>query len=114
MLDIEPGEGRSLAFQALVQLIALATTLVVAIVSGLLVGLFISFEKIFEPVPDDELFDDDPFWNMADHDNVGFQHPIALRKKSRSRSLRNDTNDLASIASVAMTKDGHLNAGFNP
>ena len=52
--DIEPGEGRTLAFQSLVQLLSLVITLVASILTGLVTGLLVSFSKLFEPLAHDQ------------------------------------------------------------
>ena len=53
----------------------LAVTLLVAIVLGAATGLFISMKKLFETIPDDQLFNDELFWAIADDDNAGFYQP---------------------------------------
>ncbi|XP_023323296.1 ammonium transporter Rh type A [Eurytemora carolleeae] len=113
--ELEGGEGRSVGFQALVQLLTLGATLLIAIVSGLVVGIFISIQKLFDTIPDEELFDDDLFWNMPDHDDVGYpERNAGYRRKSRSRSMFNpglapemELNRKMSIVSI-----GHLNPSF--
>jgi len=110
--DVEPGEGRTLAFQALVQLIALGSTLVISIVTGLVTGVLISFGKLFEGVADHEMFDDEHFWNMADDDDVGWPDKgVHGRRKSRSRSVVHRPPD---ANNAPMSKDSHLNPAFVP
>ena len=41
------------------QLLGLAITLLVSIILGAATGLFISMKKLFETIPDDQLFDDE-------------------------------------------------------
>ena len=115
--EITAGEGRSLSFQALVQLIALAVTFAMAIAVGAVTGLLISFKKLFEPVPDDQLFDDELFWNIADDDNAGFDYsnkpsktPTRRRSRARSISQHDNSEDIAAIAKIVQGRgdDFHL------
>jgi len=114
--DIEPGEGRTLAFQSLVQLLALVITLVAAIITGLVTGLLVSFSKLFEPLAHDQLFDDQPFWNMAENDDVGWP-AVGLeamqRRKSRSRSISKQ-GEISAISRHDVAKDSlqHLNPAY--
>ena len=83
LLGIEPEEDRSAAQQAGFQLALLASTLVLAIVGGLLTGQshfdFLRFEKVtvvlfvgvivgccpmFQHQHEDCLFDDKPYWKV--------------------------------------------------
>ena len=41
------------------QLLGLGLTLLVSIILGAATGLFISMKKLFETIPDDQLFDDE-------------------------------------------------------
>jgi uncharacterized protein YneF (UPF0154 family) len=117
---IEPGETRSLSFQALVQvpsrsrlrsqLIGLGITMFVSIVLGALTGLFISNKKIFDPIPDDQLFDDEVFWELADDDSAGFQQPDTTgkrasisRRRSRARSTSKDLTHDVAIKSISVS-----------
>ena len=117
---IKAGEGRSLSFQALVQLIALGVTFAMAIAVGGVTGLLISFKKLFEPVPDDQLFDDEIFWNIADDDNAGFDEsgkkssktPTRRRSRARSVSHHDNSEEVAAIAKMVhnqgQMKETHL------
>ena len=73
---------------------------------GVITGLLISFKKLFEPVPDDQLFDDEIFWNIADDDNAGYADMGAkssktpTRRRSRARSITQSDNS-AEIAAIA-------------
>ena len=115
--NIVAGEGRSLSFQALVQLIGLAVTFALSIVSGGVAGLLISFKKLFENVPDDQLFDDELFWNIADDDNAGFvektsRTPIRRRSRARSLSKHDQSEEVAAISKMihnhGIVTDSHL------
>ena len=58
------GLGRSGSQQAGYQLVALVVTLMMALISGTLTGLFMRL-PIFEQLRDqDELFEDDNFWSL--------------------------------------------------
>ena len=61
----------------------LAVTLLVAIVLGAATGLFISMKKLFETIPDDQLFNDELFWAIADDDNAGFYQPEVIEIQSK-------------------------------
>ena len=48
------------------QLLGLAITLLVSIILGAATGLFISMKKLFETIPDDQLFDDEVGGKLPD------------------------------------------------
>ena len=60
-------------------------TLLVSIILGAVTGLLISMKQLFDPIPDDQLFDDEVFWAVADGDSAGYQQ---LAKDSRRGSRR--------------------------
>jgi len=79
--------------------------------------MLISFKKLFEPIPDDQLFDDELFWNMAYHDDVGWPEKNLGRRKSRSRSIaiqRPDPNMLAVVQMKQQEGQAQHNAGYLP
>lgn len=100
---IVAGDGRTLGTQALMQvsqhhrqqrrksrkktesyifqLVGLGVTLLVAVILGAATGLFISTKKLFETIPDDQLFNDELFWVIADDDNAGFDQPEVISDK---------------------------------
>ena len=105
------------------QLVGLAMTLLVAIILGAATGFFISMKKLFETIPDNQLFNDELFWVIAEDDSAGFYQPEVRihvqvkakyellqpgakrgsipRRRSRARSTSKDlTHDLA-IKTVA-------------
>ena len=57
------------------QLVGLAMTLLVAIILGAATGFFISMKKLFETIPDNQLFNDELFWVIAEDDSAGFYQP---------------------------------------
>ena len=63
------------------QLVGLGVTLLAAIILGAATGLFISMKKLFETIPDDQLFNDELFWVIADDDNAGFDQPEVISDK---------------------------------
>ena len=96
-------------------------TLLVAIILGAATGFFISMKKLFETIPDNQLFNDELFWVIAEDDSAGFYQPEVRiqvkakyellqpgakrgsipRRRSRARSTSKDlTHDLA-IKTVA-------------
>ena len=102
---ISAGEGRSIAYQALMQLLGeqlstsstistfytfysgLAITLAVSVLLGLITGTLMSFTKLCDGISHDQLFDDDLFWETADDDNPGYVHGKEVsRRRSRARS----------------------------
>ena len=102
---IEAGEGRSLGYQALMQLLGtqytapdtlhltpytssgLGLTLVVSVVLGAVVGTVMSIHKLCDGIDHDKLFEDELFWEMAEDDNPGYEAgKEARRKRSRARS----------------------------
>jgi len=63
---VDPGEGRHAGIQAGYQLALLVVTLAVSILGGLLTGLIVRWLPTFQPTFSSDLFDDDPYWNLAD------------------------------------------------
>ena len=63
----------------------LAITLVVSIVLGAATGVFISMKKLFETIPDDQLFNDELFWVISDDDNAGFYQPEVITNSRMNR-----------------------------
>ncbi|CAB4055552.1 SLC42A [Lepeophtheirus salmonis] len=61
---VQPGSGRQPSTQALIQLLALAITLFVAIIMGYITGLILNIKSLFNPLEDDQLFDDFYFWRL--------------------------------------------------
>jgi len=120
--EIEAGEGRSLSFQALVQLIGLAVTFGLAITTGAVTGLLISFKKLFEPIPDDQLFDDELFWEIADDDNAGFEGhskptgktPTRRRSRARSMSHPEQSKEVAAISHILHNQGGDSDSHLHP
>ena len=70
----------------LFQLVGLGMTLLASIILGAATGLFISMKKLFETIPDDQLFNDELFWVIADDDNAGFYQPEVKRNSSMNQS----------------------------
>ena len=68
------------------QLVGLGMTLLASIILGAATGLFISMKKLFETIPDDQLFNDELFWVIADDDNAGFYQPEVKRNSSMNQS----------------------------
>ena len=65
----------------------LGMTLVVAIVLGWIVGTIMSVKKLCDNIDNDQLFDDELFWEIADDDNAGYDvTKDTRRRKSRARS----------------------------
>ena len=67
----------------LFQLVGLGMTLLASIILGAATGLFISMKKLFETIPDDQLFNDELFWVIADDDNAGFYQPEVKSNSSK-------------------------------
>lgn len=91
---------------------SLGLTFFLAIVLGAATGLLITFEKIFESVPDDQMFDDELFWHMAEDDSAGFhQHQetskrgSVSRRRSRGRSSSKDLSNDSAIRSMAVSQE---------
>ena len=61
-------------------------TLLASIILGAATGLFISMKKLFETIPDDQLFNDELFWVIADDDNAGFYQPEVKSNSSKNQS----------------------------
>ena len=57
----------------MIQLTALAVTLLIAILTGGITGLFISFNHLFGVIPNDKLFDDEMFFEVAEDDDAGYR-----------------------------------------
>merc|ERR1712198_99721 len=84
---IEAGEGRTLGYQALMQLLGLGITLAVSIVTGLVTGTIMSVNTLCDVINDDQLFDDELFWEVAEDDNPGYDvNKTISRRHSRMRS----------------------------
>ncbi|XP_071959671.1 ammonium transporter Rh type B-B-like isoform X2 [Antedon mediterranea] len=58
---LEPGDGRSASTQAGYQMVALIVTLAFAIVGGAITGFILKL-PIWDPSQEDELFEDEPYW----------------------------------------------------
>ena len=86
---IVAGDGRTLGTQALMQLVGLGVTLLAAVILGAATGLFISTKKLFETIPDDQLFNDELFWVIADDDNAGFDQPEVISDKNLKHESKN-------------------------
>ncbi|XP_072166344.1 ammonium transporter Rh type B-A-like [Diadema setosum] len=63
-------EIRSAGTQALFQLAALAITIVIAIITGLITGLIMKLPFLDAP-SDEELYEDDPFWDDIEREDLG-------------------------------------------
>ena len=59
-------------------------TLLVSIILGAATGFFINMKKLFETIPDDQLFNDELFWVIADDDNAGFYQPEVITNSRRT------------------------------
>ena len=88
------------------QLVGLGMTLLASIILGAATGLFISMKKLFETIPDDQLFNDELFWVIADDDNAGFYQPEVKRNSSMNQSK--------SIIYVSPLVAAWREEGFNP
>ena len=100
---------------------SLGLTFFLAIVLGAATGLLITFEKIFESVPDDQMFDDELFWHMAEDDSAGFhQHQetskrgSVSRRRSRGRSSSKDLSNDSAIRSMAVSQESGAGTGVMP
>ncbi|XP_068209404.1 ammonium transporter Rh type A-like [Palaemon carinicauda] len=71
---LEPGSGRTASQQALCQAVAIFATLVIAILSGALTGLFLSCGGRCEPVDPRHLFSDIPFWELPEDEDGVLKH----------------------------------------
>ena len=60
-------------------------TLLVSIILGAATGFFINMKKLFETIPDDQLFNDELFWVIADDDNAGFYQPEVITNSRMNR-----------------------------
>ncbi len=89
--SIEQGEGRTLAMQAVYQLLILGITVVVAVVMGLITGntsimsdfdvgkaqapslpgLILNVNSLFYPLRDHQLFNDEHYWQLPDEELPG-------------------------------------------
>ena len=88
------------------QLVGLGMTLLASIILGAATGLFISMKKLFETIPDDQLFNDELFWVIADDDNAGFYQPEVKRNSRMNQSK--------SIIYVSPLVAAWREEGFNP
>ncbi|XP_019869284.2 ammonium transporter Rh type A [Aethina tumida] len=62
----DPGLGRTAAHQAGFQILAVVTTIAIAIVSGLVTGFILSLKVIANPSRENQ-YDDFPAWNLPEH-----------------------------------------------
>ena len=102
----DPAKGllaRTISYQALLQLAALAITIALAILLGLLVGGIMNVAKVCDGLPHQQLFDDELYWQLPDTDCAGFRVDqttgVNMRRRSRARS-----------SSVGIEKDKHFSA----
>lgn len=78
------GPGRTGMQQAGFQLAALATTLGMAIVGGLLTGVVMRLPLFEQITDDDQLFDDEPNWHTTGHEDdfeISEMHKTTAEKK---------------------------------
>ncbi|OXA60151.1 Ammonium transporter Rh type B-B [Folsomia candida] len=85
--DVEPGEGRTAASQAIYQLATLGVTLAIAIVGGSLTGLILR-APVFDNVPLDQHFDDVYFWECPED-----EEKTKLMEANKNKGLDNRTFD---------------------
>lgn len=87
-------------------------TLLVAIILGAVTGLLISMKQLFDPIPDDQLFDDEVFWAVADGDSAGYQQLPAdnsrrgSRRRSRAHRGSNAQDHEVAIKAISVSWSG--------
>ncbi|CAG5131854.1 unnamed protein product, partial [Candidula unifasciata] len=65
-VEFQPGKGRSAGVQSSFQLIALAVTSAMAVVSGLIVGVILKWCTFLGQPVGDRLFEDSPLWTLSE------------------------------------------------
>ncbi|XP_064104270.1 ammonium transporter Rh type B-like [Macrobrachium nipponense] len=71
--SLEPGSGWTPNQQALYQSLGLIVTLVIAIISGAITGISLSFDRC-EPVSHHRLFSDAPYWELPEDEHHDSSH----------------------------------------
>lgn len=70
LIQVLPGEDRSALGQATYQVIGLAVTIVVAVISGIFTGLILKVTSRWtETVPDEYIHNDELYWNLEQEDD---------------------------------------------
>ncbi|TRY64235.1 hypothetical protein TCAL_03556, partial [Tigriopus californicus] len=82
--SLEPGEGRPISVQAMIQLACLGVTVILAIVMGLMTGLVLNIDSIFHPLNDEELYDDIHYWALPDEEDD--THGVPSQKGGQPKS----------------------------